>query len=185
MRKILILMMIFCSDVLILAQGVSPQDLADEDGQFAEINGASIYYIARGDVSDPAVILIHGFGGSTFTWRDNMDAIVEAGYYVVALDLPPFGLSDKNPEIGLSRRDYADYVAGLMDFLNIETASIAGHSMGGSTAAYFAVQYSERVDNLIFVAGGIFDAELVEDSEADGDSGWFTFGIFEQYRPRI
>jgi len=180
MRKLVFLIVFFLSVSLVYAQDyVSPEELADEDGYFAEIDGVSIYYIERGDSSNPAVILIHGFGGSTFTWRDNIDAIVDAGYYVIALDLPPFGLSDKNPDIGFSRWDYADYVAGLMDVLGIESATIVGHSMGGSTTAYFAVQYPERVDNLVFVAGGIFDASLTgsDDNEADGDSGGSPLAI--------
>ena len=180
MRKLVFLLLLLSVGMVYgQSEYVSPEELADEDGNFAEIDGVSIYYIERGDSNNPAVILIHGFGGSTFTWRDNIDAIVEAGYYVVALDLPPFGLSDKNPEIGFSRRDFADYVAGLMDELEIETATIVGHSMGGSTTAYFTVQYPERVDNLIFVAGGIFDASLTGsgDNEADGDSGGSPLAI--------
>ena len=123
-------------------------------------------------------MLIHGFGGSTFTWRDNIDAFVDAGYYVVALDLPPFGLSDKNPDIGYSHEDYADYVAGLMDTLNIESATIVGHSMGGSVTSYFVLNYPERVDNLIFVAGGVFDRAQDNNSEDESESdGGSPLGI--------
>ncbi|MGB7341826.1 MAG: alpha/beta hydrolase [Phototrophicaceae bacterium] len=152
-------------------------DLADEDGLFADINGASIYYIARGNPDDSAVMLIHGFGGSTFTWRDTIDVLVDAGYYVVAFDLPPFGLSDKSPELDYSRRAYADIVAGLMDELSIETATIVGHSMGGSTTAYFAVAYPERVDKLVFVAGGVFEASSANDNEDTASSGGSPLGF--------
>ncbi|MEO1646268.1 MAG: hypothetical protein AAFR67_13840, partial [Chloroflexota bacterium] len=70
---------------------ITPQDLADDNGAFAIVNGAEIYYVSEGDPSNPAVVMIHGFGGSTFTWRDNIGVIADAGYYAVALDLPPFG----------------------------------------------------------------------------------------------
>lgn len=150
----------------------SPEALADPDGQFADVNGVRIYYIAKGDSANPAVILIHGFGGSTFTWRDNMDAIAEAGFYVVALDLPPFGLSDKNPTIGYSRADFADYVAGLMDYLAIETATIVGHSMGGAVTSYFAVNHPERVEKLVFVDGGVFEGTI---NENRGEDSPFAF----------
>jgi pimeloyl-ACP methyl ester carboxylesterase len=135
----------------------SPTELADPDGAFMQVNGASLYYIAKGDNENPAVIFIHGFGGSSFTWRDNLQAIAEAGFYVVALDLPPFGLSDKSATIGYSRRDLAAYVAGLMDNLDIETASVLGHSMGATVASYFAVNYPERLEKLILVDGGIIE----------------------------
>lgn len=185
MRKIILTVLILLISISVSAQHyVDPETLADEDGYFADIDGISIYYIARGDVNNPAVMLIHGFGGSTFTWRDNIDAFVEAGYYVVALDLPPFGLSDKNPDIGYSHEDYAGYVAGLMDTLDIESATIAGHSMGGSVTSYFVLNYPEQVDNLIFVAGGVFDRtqgsrDSEDESETDGNSPLGILGTID------
>lgn len=145
----------------------SPEELADPDGQFADVDGVRIYYLAEGERENPAVVLIHGFGGSTFTWRDNMDALEEAGYYVVALDLPPFGLSDKSAEIAYSRADLAGYVAGLMDELGIESATIVGHSMGATVASYFLLNYPERVDKIVFVDGGIFEARTSNRRDED------------------
>lgn len=157
---------------------ITPEMLADPNGAFMLVNEAEIYYIAEGNPSDPAVILIHGFGGSTFTWRDNMPALVEAGFYAVALDLPPFGLSEKSAEIGYTRSDLAGYVAGLMDALDIETATIVGHSMGGEVTSYFAVEYPERVDKLVFVAGGIFNLNM-----GDADTGESPFAFLDQIDP--
>lgn len=173
MRKIFVIIAILLMSQFVSAQRyIEPEMLADADGQFADINGVSIYYIASGDDSNPAVILIHGFGGSTFTWRDNIDALVDAGYYVITLDLPPFGLSDKSPDIGHTHTDFADYIAGLMDFLEVESATIVGHSMGGSVTSYFVVNYPERVDKLIFVAGGVFeDTRDANDDTQDSPLG--------------
>lgn len=177
MKKTIIVLLFLITTVITAQDYVSPEDLADPNGQFAEVNDASIYYITHGDTENPVVILIHGFGGSTFTWRDNTEAIADAGYYVIALDLPPFGLSDKNPDIGYTRSDYADYVAGLMDILSIETATIVGHSMGGSVTAYFAVNYPERVDNLIFVAGGIFERAQEDTATNDNEQSSSPLGF--------
>src|SRR5690606_5015966 len=99
------------------------------------------------------------------------DALVDAGYYVVALDLPPFGLSDKSPDIAYSHADYADYVASFMDYLEIESASIVGHSMGGSVASYFVINYPEHVDDLVFVAGGVFESIRNQNADEDDTQG--------------
>jgi pimeloyl-ACP methyl ester carboxylesterase len=142
--------------MLIVAQdGITPQDLADADGQFIEIDGASIYYLDRGPADGPVVLLLHGFGGSTFTWRDNIDALAEAGYRVVAYDRPPFGLSDKNPALDYSPAAAANQALGLMNALDIETATLVGHSAGGSVIAHFATDYADRVDGMVFVAGAV------------------------------
>ncbi|MEM9950976.1 MAG: alpha/beta hydrolase [Chloroflexota bacterium] len=172
MRKLFGLVLIFCMMLTVSAQDediTTAQDLADENGQFVMVDDVELYYVTEGDNSNPAVILIHGFGGSTFTWRDNISVIADAGYYVVALDLPPFGLSDKSAEISHTREAYADYVVGLMDSLAIERASIVGHSMGGGVTAYLAVTHPERVDKLVFVAGGVASEEM-ETTETDADA---------------
>lgn len=145
----------------------TPQELADVDGQFIDVSGTEIYFIARGPENGPAVLLIHGFGGSTFTWRDNMDAIAQAGFYVVALDLPPFGLSDKDPELDFSRSWMADTIAGFMDEIGLESATLVGHSMGGGVIAQFAVRHPEKVDRLVFVAGGIGNLQELLENDAE------------------
>ncbi len=143
----------------------TPEELADANGAFVDVNGVRLYYTSAGDPADPAVILIHGFGGSTFTWRDVQPALAEAGFYSVALDLPPFGLSDKNPDVDYSRSGMADSVVGLMDNLGIASATIVGHSMGGAVTAQVAVRHPERAERLVFVAGGIF--EVLQSSDAE------------------
>jgi pimeloyl-ACP methyl ester carboxylesterase len=146
---------------------VTPQELADENGAFVDVNGISIYYTVEGEVTNPAVILIHGFSGNTSSWHLVQPVLAEAGYYAIAVDLPPFGLSDKNPDIDMSRSGMADIVAGFMDTLGIESATLVGHSMGGAVTAQVAVRHPDKVERLVFVAGGIFEAIEREESEED------------------
>jgi len=189
MKVLLLLAVLLIMIVPVYAQDddfVSRQSLADENGTFVDVGSASIYYVTAGDPTKPPVILIHGFGGSTFTWRDTLPALADAGFYAIALDLPPFGLSDKNPELDYSRSSMAIWVAGLMDVLNIDTATIVGHSMGGGVAAQFAARYPERLDNLVFVAGGVFDAiRTVEDADDEqGDNGGSPLGLLNLINPQ-
>lgn len=135
--------------------GADPRTLADADGQFVELSGLDIYYVERGPEDGQAVLLLHGLGGSTFSWRENMTALAEAGYRAVAYDRPPFGLSEKAESADFSAPAQAEIAAGLMDALNIETAVMVGHSAGGGVIAHFALQYPDRVDGLVFVAGAV------------------------------
>lgn len=168
------------------AQGYqTPEELADENGAFINIDGEAIYYIAEGDPGNPAILFIHGFGGSTFTWRDILEPVADQGFYALALDLPPFGLSSKNPALDYSRSAMADLVAAFMDELGIASATIVGHSMGGAVTAHFAARHSARVEKLIFVAGGIFststEAASDTDSSADRSS---PFSLLQRIDPR-
>lgn len=72
---------------------VDPTQLADEGGQFVDVDGASVYYIERGDPENPAVLLLHGFLGSVVDWTNVIDVLAEAGYHVIAFDRPPFANS--------------------------------------------------------------------------------------------
>jgi pimeloyl-ACP methyl ester carboxylesterase len=161
----------------------TPEELADSNGQFVDVEGTRIYFVTQGSPEDPAVIFIHGFGGSTITWRDNLPAVAQAGYYAIALDLPPFGLSDKNPDLDYSRSGMADLVASLMETLGIERAAIVGHSMGGAVAAQFAVRHTQKVERIAFVAGGIFEA-LQRDDDDDNDDGRGPLSLLNAIDPK-
>jgi pimeloyl-ACP methyl ester carboxylesterase len=144
----------------------------------------SIYYETMGEATNSVVMLIHGFGGSTFTWRDTMPALADAGFYAIALDLPPFGLSDKNPDLNFSRSWMADMVSGLMDELGIAKATIVGHSMGGGVTAQFAVRHPEKVEKLVFVAGGIFEALEQVDASAEETDNTSPFALLNTIDPK-
>lgn len=185
-RFCIFLMLILGPITAVTAQNYrTPEELADENGAFINIGGEAIYYVAEGNPTDPALIFIHGFGGSTFTWRDILGPVAAQGFYAVALDLPPFGLSTKNPALDYSRSAMADLVAAFMDELGIASATIVGHSMGGAVTAQFAVRHSERVEKLIFVAGGIFSASTSAASDADSSAGRSNpFSLLQRIDPR-
>jgi len=134
---------------------VPATDLADENGQFISVDGIELYYIEAGPTDGPAVMLLHGFGGSTFTWRETVPALAEAGYRVIAYDRPPYGLAEKSTAIAVSGQAYAEQLAALMDALEIDSAVLVGHSAGGDVIARFAVDYPQRVDSLVFAAGAV------------------------------
>ena len=153
---------------------VPAAELADENGQFIMVDGIELYYIEDGPADGPPVILLHGFGGSTFTWRETIPALADAGYRVIAYDRPPYGLSEKSADIDVSGSAYADQLAGLMDALDIESAVLVGHSAGGDVIARFAVTQPQRVDGLVFAAGAVIAGQ----GEGDGQSSLGGFGEF-------
>jgi pimeloyl-ACP methyl ester carboxylesterase len=151
---------------------VDPHLLTDANGQFITVEDVEIYYVTEGNPANPTVILLHGFGASTFSWRLNIQAIADAGYYVIALDRPGFGLSDKSPNIDFSANAQADLIVQMMDLLGIPSATIVGHSQGGSVATYFAVRHPKRLDKLVLVAGAVRPVDmklsLVEENQGNG-----------------
>lgn len=136
--------------------GVEAATLADADGFFIEVDGLSTYVLARGPEDGQPVMLLHGWGASTFTWRYQMDVLAEAGYRAVAFDRPPYGLSQKTgAAIPYAPSALADFTARVMDELGIEKAVMVGQSQGGGVVGYFAVNYPERVEKVVFVSGAL------------------------------
>jgi pimeloyl-ACP methyl ester carboxylesterase len=122
---------------------------AERPGQIAQVDGVGVHYVNRG--SGSAVVLIHGFGGHTFSYRRNIPELAKH-HRVVALDLKGFGYSERPPGGDYSLTAQAEVVIGLMDELGILAASIVGHSMGGEVAMRVASTHPERVDKLVLVA---------------------------------
>lgn len=136
--------------------GIDARELVtDEDGQFIQLQGINIYLEDKGTGEAGTLILLHGLLGSTMTWRYNVDALVDAGYRVIAYDRPAFGLSDKRESYDYSMQNQVALTASLMDALAIETAIIIGHSAGGNVATHFAVAHPQRVERLILLNAAV------------------------------
>jgi len=71
---------------------VSPQQLADADSKFVEINGITVHYKMMG-LAEPYIILLHGFGASVFSWHAVMGLLSQLGT-VIAYDRLAFGLTE-------------------------------------------------------------------------------------------
>jgi len=124
-----------------------------EDSAFLEIDGVRLHWRGRdGDAGDarPLVVLLHGFGGSSFSWRKTLDALESAGFDVIAPDLPPFGYSERTGR----GPDWATLVQRLAERQRDSGSVIwVGHSMGAGVAARAAGRWPDRTDDLILVGG--------------------------------
>lgn len=135
-----------------------PQDLADPDSIFLEINDLNVH-LKRSGQGEPVFILLHGFGASTFSWREVIDPLSAYGM-VIAYDRPAFGLTERplswegaNP---YSQESNIDLLIGLMDEMGIELAILVGNSAGGTLATAFTLAHPARVQALIQVNAAIY-----------------------------
>ena len=99
-----------------------------------EANGIAIHYVDEG--SGPLVVLLHGFPYTWFEWRNQIVALAEAGYRVVAPDIRGFGQSGKPA----NAEDYtvlhcAGDVVALLAALDARQAVVVGHDLGAWVAA--------------------------------------------------
>ncbi len=106
------------------------------------------------------VLLLHGLGGSTFSWRYAQDFLLQAGYLVVAVDLPGFGYSSRIKNFDYRQENRSRLFWEFLDALDNELGvpwrekpwHLVGHSMGGQTAFFMGMERPERTESIVFVA---------------------------------
>ncbi|MEI7884147.1 MAG: alpha/beta hydrolase [Clostridia bacterium] len=152
----------------IAAQEKATQVAPFGESEFVQIDGVSLHYRQwepKQAEMKGKILLIHGLGGSTFSWRNNVDVLLQAGYLVVAVDLPGFGYSDRARGINQSQANRSKLLwellakvdAALLFKAQAMQWFLAGHSMGGGTATAMTIAKPERIKALILVDGALFD----------------------------
>ena len=98
------------------------------------------------------VVLIHGWPLSGASWSEQIPALQEAGYRVVAYDRRGFGSSDK-PTSGYGYDDLAEDLKGLIETLDLHDITLVGFSMGGGEVARYIGTYGEdRLHSVVFAS---------------------------------
>lgn len=136
------------------------EQLADPDSQFVTINGVKVHYKIYGS-GQPVIILLHGFGASTFSWREVTQPLAQAGT-VIAYDRPAFGLTQRpmpgewQGENPYSPQGNVNLLFGLMDALDVQQAILVGNSAGGRVAVDAALAAPQRISALVLVDAAIY-----------------------------
>lgn len=116
------------------------------DGPYARLGPPEapvrLYYEETGKGSP--VLLIHGFGASTFTWRHIAPELAKT-HRVIAVDLKGFGQSDKPFDSRYSVFDQAALLAQLIEDKDLHNLTLVGHSFGGGIALLLALEANERL----------------------------------------
>ena len=112
-------------------------------------NGITLHYAHQGPGSGPAVLMLHGFTDSWFSFSRVLP-LLPGDLRVIAPDLRGHGDSDR-PLAGYRVSDLADDVIRLMDALQVPKAVVVGHSMGSFVARKVAELAPARVSRLVLV----------------------------------
>jgi pimeloyl-ACP methyl ester carboxylesterase len=144
--------------VVLAGVGVAQSSASPAAEKWATVFGARIHYLEAG--SGPVVILLHGLGGSSSNWAPTIAPLAQK-YRVIVPDQIGFGKSDK-PLLNYRVATLVDFLDGFYKQLGIQKASLVGNSLGGFTAAAFALAHPDKVDKVVLVdaAGFAVKSEL-------------------------
>jgi pimeloyl-ACP methyl ester carboxylesterase len=149
---------------------VPPEQLADPDSRFVDINGLQVHYKIAGQgeptAENLALVLLHGFAASVFSWREVMEPLAESLASeigtVMAFDRPAFGLTERPlpgewvGESPYGAENQVELTIGLLDELGVERAILVGNSAGGTIALLTALAYPQRVQALVLVDAAVY-----------------------------
>lgn len=112
------------------------------------------------------ILLVHGLGGSTYSYEKNAPALADAGVAVITVDLPGFGYSSRHEDENHAQSNRAALLWSLLDHVNQDPAfsavlssdwHLGGHSMGGGTVAAMALARQTDTASLILIDGAVFE----------------------------
>jgi pimeloyl-ACP methyl ester carboxylesterase len=121
--------------------------------------GHAIAYQEAGPVEGPPIVLLHGLASDADTWDKAIAPLAGHGLRVFAVDLIGHGESDKPPSDYLLS-DFAESLGEFLDALEIDSATLCGHSFGGAIAMFFGTRHPDRVERVVLVSAGGLGREV-------------------------
>lgn len=147
------------------------------ESRFATLGGIALHYRAWTPEAPPRgkILLLHAAGASTVSFRTLGPLLAEAGFAVLAVDLPGFGFSDQALEFDHNLMNRSGLLWSLADRLDTEPNEfppaerwiVAGHGMGGHVAVSMALERPARTERLL-----LFATEVLGTQRA-GRGFWF------------
>jgi pimeloyl-ACP methyl ester carboxylesterase len=135
--------------IMFVASHAYGQQIKSPNSGYAPVNGINVYYEVHGE--GRPIVLLHGaFMTIDLNWGQLIPELSKTRK-VIAIELQGHGhtpYSDRK----LSFPDLAKDVEGVMDHLKIDSADVAGYSMGGYVAYQLAIQSPERVAKLVIIS---------------------------------
>ncbi len=117
------------------------------------------YYESESSAEKPTLLLLHGYSADKDVWPRFARHLVD-DYHVIIPDFAGHGDSAFNPDWDYSAPKQAERLLALIDTLEIKKVHLAGNSMGGFIAAYFAKDYPQRtLSALLIDPAGVHSAE--------------------------
>lgn len=107
-------------------------------------NGIELHLACQGE--GPLVVMCHGYPGLWYSWRHQMQALAEAGYRAVALDMRGYGRSSRPrhaSDYGFEKQ--SSDVLAVLDHFGERQAVLFGHDFGANLAWHMGIYYPERI----------------------------------------
>ena len=126
-----------------------------------DVDGHNVFYREAGDAARPALLLLHGFPTSSHMFRDLMPLLAQH-FYLVAPDLPGFGLSEIKPRHSFtySFDALARVIGRFTEVIGLERYALYLFDYGAPTGFRLAMAHPERVTGIVSQNGNAYEEGL-------------------------
>lgn len=142
-----VLALLLAANALVTSGETANAELTVPGARILELPGGDIQVLDRGPRRAQPVVLLHGFTCS-IRWWERMLPPLERRHRVVAIDLLGHGGSEK-PRDGYSMESQAELVAAALKRLEVDGATVVGHSMGAAVATALIEASPGHVDRVV------------------------------------
>ena len=116
-----------------------------------------------GPADGPPIVLVHGTAAWSGFWQEVADHLASRGWRVVAIDLPPFGWSERDPQSRYDRIAQAERLAAVLGALE-KPATVVGHSFGAGPAMELALRHPDQLRGLVLVDAALGELDPAAES---------------------
>lgn len=197
MKKLLIVSLIFLT-LFFLAfsfrknNTITKQEAIEKcaypNSKFINWKGSEIHFVEFGDKSKEQVLMIHGFGGSFDNFK-HMFKLMQDDFYILAVDLPGFALSDlpNLDSIGVDKYSeaYRDFFVFIINEFSLNNFHIVGNSLGGLMAWETAYAHSEKLKSVTLLASAGYETDKVTKNATGWLKSWYAAPLFSKGLPKF
>ncbi|POU73914.1 hydrolase [Leclercia sp. LSNIH6] len=131
--------------------------------RYKQAGDVNVFYREAGDPASPVLLLLHGFAGSSFMFRDLFAQLADR-YHLIAPDLPAFGFTEApaHGEYAYTFDQLAETIDRFTEALNLNRYALLVHDYGAPVGWRLALAHPERVTALISQNGNAYEEGLGE-----------------------
>ena len=171
MKKLRIFLLVLLGAILVVpflipvnTTGTMTKEQAAEEiwngnSHWIELAGHEVHYVEAGDPnSGRLVVLLHGFGVSAYSYKNNLEILSGVGH-VIAYDRAAFGFTERPTEWEINPYGTPGQLQVLDELINRfgegKEVFVVGHSAGGSIAASYAAENQDKLTGLVLYAPAV------------------------------
>jgi len=127
----------------------------ESDGAYILAEDLTLHIHERGKQHKQTILFVHGLGSWGKIWDETTARLEEEGFHTVAVDMPPFGFSEKPINYLFSTHDQVKRLTKLIETLGLEDIVLVGHSFAGEVTIETARSNQDKIKTLVLVDTGI------------------------------